>query len=168
MNIIDIALIVVAIVALIWGAVKGFIAQLVSILAVFIGIWGASKFTPYLTGVVLGWLPEGNSEAVVKAVVFIVLVIIIIIICHLIGKAIEKVAGLTVLGGVNRLFGAIFCLLKIALLLVAVASLTKSALESMQIAQPEYLTQSKAYIFLNDIAEQILPFVKNMFSKMTA
>ena len=168
MNIVDIAIIVLGVVALIWGAFKGFIAQLVSILGIFIGIWGASKFTPYLTGVVSGWLGEGQDESVVKVVVFIVLVIVIILICHLLGKALEKVLGLTVLGGVNRFFGAIFCLLKVALLLIAVASLTKSTLEAMQIATPDYLSQSKFYGLLNQAAEQILPFIKEMFSKINA
>lgn len=168
MNIIDIAIIVIGVIALIWGAWKGFIAQLVSIVGIFIGIWGASKFTPYLTGIVSGWLGEGQNESVVKVVVFIVLVIVIILICHLLGKALEKVLGLTVLGGVNRLFGAIFCVLKIALLLIAIASLTKSSLEAMQIATPEYLSQSKIYALLLQAADQILPFVKEMFGKITA
>ena len=95
MNIIDIAVIALAVIAIIWGAWKGFIAQLVSILGVFIGIWGASKLTPYVTSIVSGWFPEDNSEAIVKAVVFVLLVIIIILICHLIGKGLEKVAGIT-------------------------------------------------------------------------
>ena len=166
MNIIDIALIAIGVIALIWGAWKGFMAQLVSILGVFVGIWGASKFTPYLTDIVCGWLGEGQDESVVKVVVFVILVLVIILICHLIGKAIEKVAGLTVLGGVNRIFGAIFCLLKIALLFIAIASLAKSSLEAMQIPEPEWLSQSKLYALLNQAAEQILPFVKNMFSKI--
>ena len=167
MYIIDIAIIVLGVVALIWGAWKGFIAQLVSILGVFIGIWGASKFTPYLTGIVSGWFKDGN-ESVIKVVVFIVLVVVIILICHLLGKALEKVFGLTVLGGVNRLFGAIFCLLKIALLLIALASLTKSSLEAMQIPVPEYLAQSKIYALLLQAADQIMPFVKDIFGKITA
>ena len=111
-------------------------------------------------------LGEGQDESVVKVVVFVILVLVIILICHLIGKAIEKVAGLTVLGGVNRIFGAIFCLLKIALLFIAIASLAKSSLEAMQIPEPEWLSQSKLYALLNQAAEQILPFVKNMFSKI--
>ncbi|MBP5693736.1 MAG: CvpA family protein [Bacteroidales bacterium] len=166
MNIIDIAVIALAVIAIIWGAWKGFIAQLVSILGVFIGIWGASKLTPYVTSIVSGWFPEDNSEAIVKAVVFVLLVIIIILICHLIGKGLEKVAGITVLGGVNRFFGAVFCLLKAALFLVALASLTENALQAMQVAPPEYLTQSKTYALLNQVADQILPFVKEIFAKI--
>lgn len=168
MNIIDIAIIVIGVIAIIWGAIKGFIAQLVSILGVLIGIWGASKFTPYLTGIVCGWLGEGQDESVVKVVVYIVLVLAIILICHLIGKGLEKVLGLTVLGGVNRFFGALFCLLKIAVLLIAIASLTESALQAMQIETPEYLAQSKFYALLNQAADKILPFIKEMFGKITA
>lgn len=166
MNWIDIVLIALIVAAAIWGIYKGFMAQLVSILAVVIGVWGAAKLTPMVSDWAVGFLGAEDSAATVKIVAFILLTVLIIIICHYIGKLLEKVMNLTILGGLNKFLGAIFCMAKVALIFIVVASLVKNGLQAMNVETPEILKTSKAYEYLNTAAEQILPFVKNIFQNL--
>ena len=167
MNWIDIVVIALGIAAAIWGIYKGFLAQLISILGVLIGIWGASKLTPSVSEWAIGLFGAQDSASAVKIVSFILLVVVIIIVCHLLGKLLEKVMNLTVLGGLNKFLGAVFCVVKVALILVAVASLVDGALETMNVEVPEVLKASKAYAYLNAAADKIMPFVKQLFSNIS-
>ena len=166
-SIIDIIILVIAIAALIWGAWKGFTAQLISIIGIFIGIWVASKLTPAVSGWVAGLLDgDANTLAVTKVVVYIVLVVLIIFLCHFLGKILDKAISLTILGGLNKLLGAVFCLLKALVILVALASLTNSFLQTTGTPVPEYLQESISYPILNNIADKALPFVQNIFQNL--
>lgn len=166
MNWIDIVVIALLIAAAIWGIYKGFLAQLISILGVVIGIWGASKLTPAVSAWAIDFFGAQDSASAIKIASFILIVVLIIIVCHLIGKLLEKVMNLTVLGGLNKFLGAVFCILKVALILVAVASLVDNGLETMNVEVPEVLKASKAYAYLNAAADKIMPFVKQMFANM--
>ena len=167
MNWIDIVVIALGIATAIWGIYKGFLAQLISILGVLIGIWGASKLTPSVSEWAIGLFGAQDSASAVKIVSFILLVVVIIIVCHLLGKLLEKVMNLTVLGGLNKFLGAVFCVVKVALILVAVASLVDGALETMNVEVPEVLKASKAYAYLNAAADKIMPFVRQLFSNIS-
>jgi membrane protein required for colicin V production len=166
MNWIDVVVIALLIAAAIWGIFKGFLAQLISIIGVVIGIWGASKLTPSVSAWAISLFGAEDSASAIKMGCFILLVVLIIIICHLLGKLMEKVMNLTILGGLNKFLGAVFCDLKVALILVAVAALVKNGLEAANVESPEVLGSSKAYAYLNSAAEHILPFIKQMFAKM--
>lgn len=164
MNWIDIVVIAVLLAAAIWGIWKGFIAQLVSILGVFVGIWGASKLTPIASDWITGLLGAQDSENAVKIITFAVLFILIIIICHYIGKLLEKAFSLTIIGGLNKFLGAVFCVLKTAVILIAAASLIHSGIEAANIDVPEVLKDCKSYQLLNTAADNLLPYVKKIFN----
>ena len=166
MNWIDIVVVALMLAAIIWGIWKGFLAQLISILGVLIGIWGAAKLTPAVSGWIMGIINAEDSESAVKIVTFILLIVLIIIICHLIGKGLEKVINLTILGGLNKFLGAVFCVLKVALILVALASLVENGLREMNVEEPQVLKQSQAYGYFNMVADKLVPFVKNIFPKL--
>ncbi len=166
MNWIDIVLIAVIVAAAIWGIFKGFMAQLVSILAVIVGIWGASKLTPVVSDWAIGFLGAQDSASAVRIVAFILLTVLIIIICHYIGKLLEKVIDLTILGGLNKFLGAVFCIAKVALILIVAASLVENGLEAMNVETPDILKTSKAYAYLNTAADNLMPFVKNLFKNL--
>ena len=164
MNWIDIVVIAALIAAAIWGIWKGFVAQLVSIIGVFVGIWGASKLTRMVSDWIVGLIGAQDSANAVKIITFVVLVILIIIICHYIGKLLEKVMNLTILGGLNKLLGAVFCILKVGLLFVAIISLINSGLQAANTEVPEVLKESKSYAYMNTAADNLMPFVKKIFS----
>jgi len=164
MNLIDIVVIALLIIAAIWGIWKGFISQLISIVGVLLGIWGASKLTPFVYSMLIGSADNPNSANTVKIITFAVLVILIIIICHLIGKLLDKVTNMTILGGVNRVLGALFSVLKVMLILIVIVSLINNGLLSTEFEVPDIVKSSYSYQYLNQAADIIIPFVKDIFS----
>ena len=168
-SILDIALVVIAILAIAWGAWKGFISQLVSIAGLFIGIWGAAKLTPFAATWISDLLSFGPDQKIaVNVVTFIVLLILIVIGCHLLARLIEKGVKKTALGTMNRVFGAVFCLIKIVVLLMALASLAHSGIETANVETPKFLAESQGYSLLYGWANSILPFIKALFANLAS
>ncbi len=165
-SIVDIVVIGILIAATLWGAWKGFIIQLVSLLGLLAGIWAASKLTVTVADWCRTYLPDDASDSIVRAVIFVLILILVIFICSWIGKIIDKAVKLTILSGINRILGAVFCLLKVGIILIALASLTGSVITVADIEPPAVLKQSSAYEYLNSVADNILPFIKNMFTNL--
>ncbi len=161
----NIAIIAIAIAAIIWGAYKGFVTQIVGIIGIILGLYLASKLTPGIAGWLNEYFGGENSLDGLKIGCYIVLFIIIVILCKLIGKTLDKVFNLTILGVVNRILGSIFCLVKVGLLLCAVAALLIYASDAMSLDLGEKLKESSAFSYLLKMSETVLPHLKSMLLK---
>ena len=106
---------------LVWGLYKGLknglLMEIASIVALIAGIYGAIHFS-YITGDYLSEHFEWN-ERNMSVAAFVITLIIIIIVVHLAGKLLTKVANFAMLGFLNKIAGAIFGILKVAILLGA-------------------------------------------------
>lgn len=106
---------------LLWGLYKGFrnglFMEIASILALIAGIYGAIHFS-FITGDYLSNHLAWN-ERNMSIIAFIITFIGIIIIVHLAGKLLTKVANIAMLGLLNKIAGAIFGTLKVAIVLGA-------------------------------------------------
>lgn len=107
---------------LVWGLWKGIknglFMEIASIVALVAGIYGAIHFS-YITGDYLSEHLAWN-ETNMSIIAFIITFLIIIIIVHLAGKLLTKIADIAFLGLLNKIAGAIFGILKMAILLGAV------------------------------------------------
>lgn len=160
---INVIVILIAIASLAWGAYKGLTTQLVSILGLILGIWAAAKLTPAVAEGLQKIFGSSEASGIIKIVVYILLVILIIILCHFIGKLLDKVMKLTVLGTFNTILGAIFGLFKVLFILAVLASLINYSFEAMDLGGLEPLRKSEAFRLLLKIADFIFPFLKNLF-----
>ncbi|MEH6511655.1 MAG: CvpA family protein [Maribacter arcticus] len=106
---------------LVWGLWKGLknglFMELASIVALITGIYGAIHFS-YITGDYLSEHLEWDEHNM-SIIAFVVTFVLIIIIVHLAGKLLTKVANFAMLGLLNKIAGAIFGTLKVAILLGA-------------------------------------------------
>jgi len=106
---------------LVWGLWKGLknglFMEIASIVALIAGIYGAIHFS-YITGDYLSKHLEWN-ERNMSIIAFIITFILIIIVVHLAGKLLTKVANFAMLGLLNKIAGALFGTLKVAILLGA-------------------------------------------------
>lgn len=107
---------------LIWGLWRGLknglFMEIASIVALVAGIYGAIHFS-YIAGDYLAQRLEWDQRNLSIAA-FILTFILIILVVNLAGKLLTKVADIAMLGLLNRIAGAIFGLLKVAILLGAV------------------------------------------------
>ena len=160
----DIIIIAVVIAAAIWGLFKGFISQAVSIVALILGLWCAGRFTGLLTSKVIGWFNLDIAQNTLHIILFAVIFILVVILAHLIGKGIESIAKLSLLGWVNRLLGFLFGALKAIVILGVVVYAINYLNNSFNLIPKEILSNSKGYGFLLHFTKEFFPFLHNLFS----
>lgn len=152
----------IALAALVWGAFKGFVIQIVGIIGIVLGLYLSSKLTPGIAGWLQEYFGGESSLSAIKIVVYVVLFIIILILCKLIGRLINKAFKLTVLGTLDRVLGAVFCLLKVILVLSAIAALMIYGSDSLGFGLSDDFRKSEAFSFLLKVSDTLLPHLKHM------
>ena len=115
MGTLDISLLACFIPALVTGVTKGFVEQVVALVAVLLGAWLAFRFSATLAA----WLaPTFSIDArLLHVISFAVILILVIVLLHLLGRLITSVLKLVMLGWLNRLLGLVFAIFKAALVL---------------------------------------------------
>ena len=107
------------IIPIIWfaykGFSKGFVIELASLAALVLGLFVASHFSDY-TATFLTEELNFQSEYI-HIVSFALTFILVVIAMHLVGRLVETVVKAVMLGFLNKLAGAVFGILKIALLI---------------------------------------------------
>ena len=162
MNILDIIILICLIPALIQGIIKGFISQAISIISLILGAWASARFAT----VVYQWLAQyfSGSEQVLKTVSFVLIFVVVIVVLILLGKLLEKVIKLIMLGWLNRLLGAVFALVKWLLVMGLLAVAFNSINETLGLVKPDVIAQSHLYPILTDIADSVFPYLKNLLT----
>jgi len=115
MSVLDIVLLALLILGLIRGFTRGFFVELASVVALIAGVYGAFNFSSYAVTFLkdkVDW-----NENTVNIVALISTFIIIVLVIALAGKALTKIADFAMLGLINKIFGALFGGLKVALIL---------------------------------------------------
>jgi len=146
------------------GFRKGFILEIISILALFIGVLGALKLLDYGKEFIAKRL-EINGD-ILPYLSFLLIFILIVIILNLVGRAIKKLVDLTLLGGLDDIAGAILGIFKWSL----IVSLLIWAASLIQVELPSDWTEgSMIYPYLAWFApnlfntlSSIFPFIKDL------
>lgn len=115
MNIIDAILGVFLVYATYQGYKKGFIVEIATFLALFVGIFGAASLSELTEGVLVDQL-NWHSEFV-GLVSFVLTFILLILGVHLLAKLMTRLADIMILGSVNYIAGAVFSLIKVSFIL---------------------------------------------------
>jgi len=115
MNFLDI----IFIIPIIWFAYQGFkrglIIELASLVALILGIYAALYFSYYAENFLTNNISMDTEY--VSIIAFIVTFLIVVIIVYFIGKILEKVINMVALGFLNKMAGALFGILKAAVLI---------------------------------------------------
>ena len=162
MNILDIILLVCFIPAIFQGIRKGFIAQAISIISIIVGIWASAHFAD----IVAGWVAQyiTASDQILKVVAFTLILIAVFIALAAVGKLLEGMFKLVMLGWLNKVLGVVFALLKTGLI-VGVAILAFSSLnDTFNLVQEPVLNESVLYPPLKKIAFEVFPYLKDMLT----
>ena len=106
MNILDIILLICFIPALIQGIRKGFIAQAISIISIIVGIWTSARFADILGGWIGKYITA--SEQILKIAAFAIILVAVILALAALGKLLEGMFRLVMLGWLNKLLGVVF------------------------------------------------------------
>lgn len=148
----------------VFGIFKGFVRQIVSIAALVLGAWCAGKFTADLAAAIKGWFSLEIAQQTLHIIAFVIIFILVIILAHFIGRGIESIIKLSMLGWLNRILGFLFGALK-AIIILSVAAYAVEYLNGMfKIIPQDILAKSEGYGFLTTFAHKFFPFLNNYFS----
>jgi membrane protein required for colicin V production len=160
----DIIILVIIAASAIWGIFKGFVTQIVSIAAMLLGLWCAFRFTAQLSAQVKELLSLELAQDIMHVIMFAIILLAVMIVSHFIGKGIEKIIQLSMLGWLNRLLGFLFGAIKATILLSVVAYIVNYANNLLHIIPQGVFADSKGYTFLIHFQQNIFPFLENIFS----
>lgn len=158
MNVLDIILLLCFVPAIIGGLRRGFIAQVVAIISIILGIWLSFKFSAVLSGWLGQWIEAG--EQVLHVISFAVILILAILALAAVGKLIEATVKIILLGWLNRLLGLIFALLKYALIIGLLLMLFNSLNGQFHLVNQKVLDSSLLYGPLLNMANSVFPYLK--------
>ena len=159
MVIIDIILGALILFGIIRGFFKGLFVEIASLLALVLGIYGAIHFSNYAATFLetrTEWA-ENNINITAFAITFVVIVLAII----LAGKALTKLANFAMLGILNKLFGALFGGIKLALLLSILLIVFEKFNKTFIFTDEKTIEESLLYEPVKSIAPMIFPNIIN-------
>jgi len=125
------------------GLKNGLFVELASLVALIAGIFGAIHFS-YIAG---DYLHENMQwdERTINIAAFVLTFIAIVILVHLAGKLLTRIADFAMLGLLNKIAGALFGALKVAVILGAILVFFDRVNSSMNFINDETKKQSKLY-----------------------
>ena len=149
MGILDIVLGLLLLYGLYKGFKNGLFVEIASIIALIAGLYGAIHFS-YIAGDYLSQNMEWN-ERYIHITAFVITFVIIVLIVHLAGKFLTKIADFAMLGLLNKLAGAIFGALKVAVIIGALLIFFERANSSVNLVHSDTLEESVLYEPIKEI-----------------
>ena len=163
MNILDIILLICFVPAIIQGLRKGFITQAISLVSIIFGVWASARFS----AVVSSWVAQyiSVSDQALKIISFAMILIAVFVILGLIGKLLEGVFNLVMLGWLNRVLGLVFALFKAFVIVGLLIMVFNSLNDTFEIVKPSVMKESVLYPYINKAANDIFPYIKDLLKK---
>ena len=160
MNILDAIILICFIPAIIQGFRKGFIAQVIAIVAIIAGIWMSFKFSK----LVAGWIGQyiEASGQVLQIVAFALILVLVIVALGALAKLLEASVKIVMLGWLNKLLGVIFSLLKCILIVGLVILAFNSVNAQFHLVKEETLLESRFYHPIKNTANSVFPYLKEL------
>ncbi len=163
MNILDIILLVCFIPAIISGLRKGFIAQVVAIISIVLGVWLSVKFATLVGNWISQWIEA--SPQLINIISFAIIFIAVAVLLFTIGKLIEATIKIIMLGWLNKLLGVLFSMLKCILIIGFLIIVFEAINDTFGLVPESYLSDSLLYTPFRDIADSVFPLFKELLSK---
>ncbi|MFL1010727.1 CvpA family protein [Flavisericum labens] len=155
MDIIDIVLGGLILFGLIRGFMKGFFVEVASLIALVAGVYGAIHFSDFAAEF-LQTKTEWSENTIKYSALAITFIIIVLAIAFA-GKALTKLADFAALGIVNKLLGALFGALKIALILSVVLNLFDKLNNTITLVEEENINHTIIYKPVKLLVPTIFP-----------
>lgn len=155
MNIIDIILALILLFGLVMGFKRGLFVEITSLVGLILGIYGAIYFSYFLSDFLktkVSWDPS-----VIQIIAFAGTFVIIVIALAMLGKALTTIAETIMLGFFNKVLGAIFGLLKFALILSVVLIIFSEFNKTLKFMDKSKSENSVLYKHVKNFAPLIFP-----------
>ena len=159
----DIILLVCLIPFVIRGIMKGFISQVVALASLILGAWLSFKFSDRVCTWIEPYLEV--SPQVLNIIAFVLILVVVIIGLNLLGKMLQGLLKLVMLGWADRLLGLVFALATGVPLVGLGVMLLDTLNVRFGFISEETLESSVLYSPLKDIANTVFPYIKEWLLK---
>lgn len=154
----------IIIIPLLWGAYKGyrkgFIIEIASLIALFLGVWGGVKFSN-VTAQKLSSVFD-ISEKLMPLISFAVTFILIVVVIFFLAKMLQKVIKMVALGTINRIAGGLFGILKFSLIISVILTIVNGVNQKVKFIEDDAKETSILYEPISLIAPTIIPGMNNL------
>jgi len=160
----DIIILIFFIPAIIRGVQKGFIAQVMSLTALILGVWLSFHFSEIICEALEPHLP-GVSGMVLQVIGFLILFLIVAVLLFLAGKLIKGILKMACLGWVDWALGIVFSMLTAALVMGLFIILFDSLNLRFGFVSDEAIGETVLYTPLKNFAYKVFPYLKALLFK---
>ncbi len=163
MNTIDIIIAVILLFGLVKGFIKGLFIEITSLVGLVLGVYGAIHFSYFLSNILksrVSW-----DASMIQIVAFAGTFLIILLALVFLGKILTKIADTVALGFFNKILGAIFGILKYALILSIVFLVYDQINSSIKFLDKKKAKDSTLYEPVKNLAPTIFPRLVKIVEK---
>lgn len=160
MNAIDIIILIL----LAWGAFRGFtqgfILQVVTFIALIIGVWASIAFSDNMSEFLTKNMDITGKYLPVLS--FVLIFVLVVVVAHLIGMLLTRFIEITSLGWLNRLGGVAFGVLKMAFIASVLLTIQNRMKEKIHIISEKQIQTSLLYKPVSSLAPAVFPHLKQL------
>ena len=157
MNYIDILIAIPLLWALYKGFSKGLIISVASLLALFLGIYGAIKFSSITSSYLIQHLDF--SDKYLPIISFAITFIAIVILVHLLARMLNTLVKAVALGLINRIFGSVFNVFKMAFIISIILVVVNGFDKGLKFIPEDLKENSMLYKPLSEFAPAVFPYL---------
>ncbi len=158
MNWIDFVIIALLAFGLIQGFINGLIIEIAELAALVLGVWGAIHFSWWTADKLSGWFDLHSSWTGIVS--FAVTFAVIVFAVYLLGKLLDTMMKAIALGFLVKLLGALFGVLKTALILSVIFVFLNTINEKRHFLPSSTIGSSFLYNPIADLVPSIFPVVE--------
>jgi membrane protein required for colicin V production len=162
MNYLDIVIILPLLLGIFKGFKRGFVIEAASLISLLLATYGAVKLSDYVAAVLVEKYQFDTQFLPVFS--FLIVFISIVILVHLLARVLQGFLQLAMLGTVNRIFGAVFCCLKYAMIVSVLLYLLNFFNEDEWLLTKEKKAESFLYQPLSEMSVTLVPALKEHVS----
>ena len=151
----DLVILIFTAFLLIKGVWKGFVKEVAGIIAVVLAVFISFRFHKDTAGYLVSFIDEKYATVTAYLVLFLAVYLAVM----LFGNLLDKVLKSVFLGGVNRIFGGVFGLLKSVLWLTLITFAYSTIKDEAGLHHPAWIIDSLFYPFLLDFTEIMSSFL---------
>ena len=161
MGVIDIVIVCCFLPVLYFGIKNGLVRQLVALAVIYFGITLSLKFSSSVSAWILEHMEMPEFWA--KAVSFILVFFVVALVLSLLGRLVEKIIQISLLGWLNKLLGIVMTFVLFLFIISALVYLVDSANNILEFIPKEKIEESRFYPSLLQLAQDVFPRFKELF-----
>ena len=143
MNTLDMIILIPIAVGFVFGLFRGLIKELIGLVAIFLGIYGAKFLSPWLSNTLVSMFSFSAKTA--QPVAYIILFVVIVVLMLIIARMLDKLFDAVSLGGLNRFLGGLFGAIKFTLVVSVLINVMNALEEKFDIVENETINNSLLY-----------------------